>query len=158
MNGTPYTYGTKPHAVIAVGSTSYVYDSNGNMTGRGAQVLTFDVENRPTAIGTEAYVYDGDGNRISKTVGVVTTLYINRYYEKNTSTGTEKTSYFLGDKLVATRAGITLTYIHQDSLGSSTNVSDSSRTSLGNVRYDPFGNIRSGSLIQNILLNYNIDN
>jgi len=27
MNGTSYTYGTKPHAVTAVGSTNYTYDA-----------------------------------------------------------------------------------------------------------------------------------
>lgn len=76
MNGTSYTYGTKPDAVTAVGGTSYTYDANGNMTGRGGQGLTWDVENRPTAIGTETYVYDRDGIRIEKTVGGVTTLYV----------------------------------------------------------------------------------
>ena len=31
MNGTSYTYGTKPHAVTGVGTDSYTYDANGNM-------------------------------------------------------------------------------------------------------------------------------
>ena len=31
------------------GSTSYTYDANGNMTGKGGQGLTFGVENRPNA-------------------------------------------------------------------------------------------------------------
>ena len=45
--------------------------------------------------------YDGDGNRISKTVGGVTTLYINKYYEKNLTTGNITTYYYLSDRLVA---------------------------------------------------------
>ena len=108
--------------------------------------MTWDVENRPTIVGTETYVYDGDGNRISKTVGGVTTLYINKYYEKNTGTGTVTTSYYLGDKLVATREGTTLTYIHQDSLNSTSVVSDSSGAAISSIKYYPFGGTRSGSV------------
>jgi uncharacterized protein RhaS with RHS repeats len=42
MNGTNYSYGDTghKHAVTAVGSTSYVYDANGNLTTRGSQTLT----------------------------------------------------------------------------------------------------------------------
>ena len=87
MNGTSYTYGSQPHAVTAVGETSYVYDDNGNMTTRGSQTITWDVENRPVSVteggNTTTFVYDGDGNRIKKTEGGETILYINQYYEKN---------------------------------------------------------------------------
>jgi YD repeat-containing protein len=108
------------------------------MTGRGAQGLTWDVENRPTAIGTESYVYDGDGNRISKTVGGVKTLNVNKYYEKNTGTGTVTTSYYLGDKLVVTREGTTLTYIHQESLNSTSVTSSSTGALVSGIKYYPF--------------------
>ncbi|MBI2832764.1 MAG: hypothetical protein HYX79_10960, partial [Chloroflexi bacterium] len=84
MNGNSYTYGTKPHAVTAVGSTIYAYDNNGNMTTRGSQTITWDVENRPISVtGGASFVYDGDGNRVKKTEGGQTILYINKYYEKN---------------------------------------------------------------------------
>ena len=146
MNGTAYTYGAKPHAVTVVGSNNYVYDANGNMTSKSGQNLTWDYENRPVVVAGETYVYDGDGNRISKTVSGATTLYINKYYEKNTSTGIETTSYYLGDKLIATRAGDTLTYIHQDSLGSTSTVSSSTGALVSSIRYYPFGGTRSGSV------------
>jgi hypothetical protein len=90
-NGASYTYGSKPHAVTAVGSTSYAYDDNGNMTTRGTQTITWDVENRPVSVsynGTAStFIYDGDGNRGKKTEGGETILYINRYYEKNLTSG-----------------------------------------------------------------------
>ena len=60
MNGTYYNYGVKPHAVTSVGSTSYAYDANGNMTARGSQNLTWDVENKPVVIGNETYVYGAE--------------------------------------------------------------------------------------------------
>jgi len=46
MNGSNYTYGTKPHAVTAVGGTNYTYDNSGNMTARGSHTLTWTIENQ----------------------------------------------------------------------------------------------------------------
>jgi hypothetical protein len=97
MNGNTYTYSTKPHAVTAVGSSSYTYDANGNMTTRGTQIIGWDVENRVISVtGGASFVYDGDGNRVKKTEGGQTILYINQYYEKNLTTGVVTTSYYLG--------------------------------------------------------------
>ena len=56
MNGASYTYGTKPHAVTAVGSTAYTYDANGNMTTRGFQSIVWDVENKPVSVGANWYI------------------------------------------------------------------------------------------------------
>jgi RHS repeat-associated protein len=146
MNGVAYTYGDQPHAVTSVGNANYIYDDNGNMTDRDGQGITWDVENRPTTIDSETYVYDGDGNRIMKTVSGVTTLYINKYYEKKTSTGTITVSYYLGDRLVALKEGETLKYIHQDSLSSSSVMSDSVGQAISTVTYFPFGATRTGSI------------
>jgi len=71
MNSSSYTYGTRPHAVTQVGSTTYSYDNNGNMIRRGNTTITWDVENRPTAVGNSTYVYDGDSNRVKKIEGGV---------------------------------------------------------------------------------------
>jgi YD repeat-containing protein len=97
-NGVAYAYGDSnhKHAVTLVGATSYTYDANGNMQVGTAR--NWDVENRLTSITkdlvTTDFVYDGDGNRIKNTEGGITTLYVNKYYEK---TGTEvTTSYYLG--------------------------------------------------------------
>ncbi|MBI4311288.1 MAG: hypothetical protein HY681_05835 [Chloroflexi bacterium] len=89
-SGAPYTYtyGAKPHAVTAVGATAYTYDTNGNMTARGTQTLTWNMENRLSGVsGGASFVYDGDGVRVKKTEGGQTTVYPNRYYEKNVTTG-----------------------------------------------------------------------
>jgi RHS repeat-associated protein len=109
---------------------------------------TWDVENRLTSITkdgiTTTFVYDGDGNRVKKTVGNVTTLYVNQYYEKNLDSGEITTYYYLGGKMVAQRKDTTLTYIHQDSLGSSSAASNANGSSEGSIRYLPFGLTRSG--------------
>jgi phage gp45-like len=67
------------------------------MTARGAQIITWDVENRPlTVTGGATFVYNGDGNRVKKTEGGQTILYINQYYEKNI------TKMMLDGKLILT--------------------------------------------------------
>ena len=54
----------------------------------------------------------------------------------------------LGDKLVALRNGTNLRYIHEDSLGSTSVVTDSSGAQYGYTRYYPYGSSRDsgGSL------------
>jgi RHS repeat-associated protein len=149
-NGSSYTYpsnGVRPHAVSAVGSTSYAYDANGNMTTRGSQTITWDVENRPvTVTGGASFVYDGDGSRVKKTENGQEILYINRYFEKNLTTGTVTTSYYLGDKLIAQRAGTTLNYIHQDHLTGTSIVSTSGGALVSSISFHPYGSARSGDV------------
>jgi len=145
MNGSSYTYGAKPHAVTAVGSTAYSYDANGNMISRGGTAITWDVENRPTVIGNATFVYDGDGARVKKTEGGQTTVYVNKYYEKNLSTGAVTTYYYLGDRLVALRNGSSVYYVHEDHLTGTSVVTNSSGTVAGSIRYYPYGSTRSST-------------
>jgi YD repeat-containing protein len=50
VTGT-YTYGSaRPHAVTAVGSMTFGYDTNGNMTNRNGTTLTWSSYNLPTHI------------------------------------------------------------------------------------------------------------
>jgi RHS repeat-associated protein len=129
---------------------SFVNHRLGNLTTRGDQTITWDVENRPVSItdgeSTSTFVYDGDGNRALKTEGGETILYINLYYEKNLTTGEVITSYYLGGKLVATKTGDTLEYVHQDHLSGTVLVSDSSGELVDEISYYPYGSTRSGDV------------
>jgi len=150
-NGVSYTYdSTQPHAVDSVGGTSYYYDNNGNMTTRGGQTITWDQENMPVSVSgngtTTTFVYDGDGNRAKKIEGGETIIYINRYYEKNLTTGDVTTSYYLGNRLVAAREGTDLRYIHQDHLTGTALTTLDNGTSLGIIKYYPYGSTRSGDV------------
>jgi RHS repeat-associated protein len=107
---------------------------------------TWDVENRLIAVsGGASFVYDGDGNRIKKTESGETILYINKYYEKNLTTGVVTTNYYLGSKLIATRENTTLTYVHQDALTGTSVTTNSSGTSTGSIKYFSFGDCRNST-------------
>ncbi len=151
-DGVAYSYGGPgPHAVTQVGSTNYVYDANGNMTNRGAQALTWDVENRLTGVtGSAAFIYDGDGKRVKKTEGGITTVYVNKYYEKNLNTGESTLYYYLGDRLVALKKVLgqnsTLRYLSQDHLTGTSVTSDATTGNLvASIKYAPFGDRRNST-------------
>lgn len=85
------------------------------------------------------FVYDGDGNRIRKTENGQTILYINKYYEVNLTTGNATSYYYLGGRLVAMSENTTLRYIHQDHLTGTSLVTSDNGTSLGTMKYYPYG-------------------
>jgi RHS repeat-associated protein len=142
-----YSYGAQPDAVTQVGSTSYTYDANGNMTNRGIQIITWNVDNQPATIsGGTSFVYDGKGNRVEETTGGQTTVYINQYYQKNITTGVVTTYYYLGSQLVAQNTGSTLRYVGQDNVGSTSTMTTSTGTLDSSISYYPFGAVESGSV------------
>jgi RHS repeat-associated protein len=58
--------------------TTDTYDDNGNTTGMGGAILTYDFEHRITSVndGAVSFVYDGDGNRVAKTVNGTRTDFL----------------------------------------------------------------------------------
>lgn len=148
-NGTSYSYnGIWPHAVTSVGGNSYDYDSNGNMKTRPNGSITWDAENRPVSMiingVTTNFTYDGDGNRVKQVVvGGNTTLYVNKYFEKNLTANVTTTSYYLGGRLVAQREGTTLRYVHQDHLTGTAVMSNSAGALVSSISYLPYGERRN---------------
>ncbi|MBI4786264.1 MAG: RHS repeat protein [Chloroflexi bacterium] len=130
VNGAPQNYTYDPfrlHAVTAVGTSTYVYDANGNMTNRAGAIMVYDEENRLSQMtetnGTvTTYTYDGAGQRAKKVVtsggNTTTTLYVGNYFEKVTQTGDITKYYYFGSQRVAVKQSGTLFYLHTDPLGS----------------------------------------
>ncbi len=151
-----YTYAetgyANPHAVTNIGSTGYVYDNNGNMTDDGSAIdMTWDYLNRLTqwtnGITTTTYGYDHTGERVKKTVGAISTIYPNQYYDTDAST-TNRYIY-AGDSLLATvkKVGsIATTYhTHLDHLGGTNVTTNASGTVEQVLDYYPFGSERIDS-------------
>jgi hypothetical protein len=67
-----------------------------------------------------------------------TILYVNKYYEKNLTTGNVTSYYYHGDRLVAMKQGTDLRYIHQDHLTGTALVTSANGTSLGAMKYYPY--------------------
>jgi RHS repeat-associated protein len=88
---------------------------------------------------------------VKKTEGGQTTLYVNRYYEKDITAGEAITSYYLGGKLIAQRKydsqsqTYALSYILQGHLGSTTATADSDGDIEASLKYLPFGGVRSST-------------
>ena len=146
-----YTYDPiKVHAVIGVGTATYDYDANGNMTTRGDQTLEWDAMNRLSrvlegGVPIATFTYDGNGQRIKREEGGETTVYVGKYYEKNLTTGVETFNYYLGNRLVAFERGGELRYLHQDHLTGTSVLTTSTGAVDSDLAYLPWGEVRESS-------------
>ena len=88
------------------------------------------------------FVYDGDGNRAVKTEAGETTLYVNKYFEKNLTTEEETCYYYLGGRRIAYKKGDDLEYTHEDHLTGTSLTTDENGNEVATVKYFPFGGTR----------------
>jgi hypothetical protein len=79
------------------------------------------------------------GTRVKKTENDETIFYVNKYFEKNLTTGEVTVYYYLGDKLVAKKSDSTLNYIHQDHLTGTSVVSNNAGGLVSSISYFSFG-------------------
>jgi len=104
---------------------------------------------------TESYTYDADGDRVAKTVGGVTTVYLQGLWEQ--IVGGASTRYYpFNDQIVAMRDSATnaVTYLHGDHLGSVSLATDNSGAVVSKQDFDPWGKARGASTIPQTSLNY----
>jgi RHS repeat-associated protein len=133
---------------------SYTYDTEGNRTqatdniAHTSTTLGYDQANRLKSYGSSAtYQYDGNGLRASKVVSGTTTNYA-----WDLSGGlplmilANNTDWIYGpggvvlEEIVPTN---TIYYYHQDQLGSTRKVTDSTGTVVRSYTFDPWGNVSS---------------
>lgn len=104
------------------------------------------VQAMPNAVGTAinaTFVYDGDGNRVKSTINGVTTYFVGNLYEL---TGAQITKYYYsGGQRIAMRQGSTLTYMLGDHLGSTSLTTNASGAVISELRYTPWGEVRTQS-------------
>ncbi|KKW19790.1 MAG: YD repeat protein [Parcubacteria group bacterium GW2011_GWA2_51_10] len=159
--GTNYA---NPHAATQIGTTgattTFTYDSNGNMETGGIWTYGWDYRNRLTSAGdgtaTTTFGYDYSGQRVFQTTASTTTLYPSKYFSIASSTSgsaATSTSYiYAGDTLLAyveqglvngTATGTPSTfYVHPDHLGSTNVITNASGTVVTSKDYYPYGSTR----------------
>jgi RHS repeat-associated protein len=150
------TYSYQPfNKVVAIGSNSYSYDANGNLTQKidssGTWAYSWDYENRLKQVTrpdstTVSYTYDALGRRIqrSKSAGGSTNfIYDGSDVIRDINSDGSTVEYLNGsgidNKLRQTSSAGTV-YFTQDHLGSTRALTDGSGNVVESINYDSFGN------------------
>jgi RHS repeat-associated protein len=140
-----------------LGSIQYGYDLRGNRTsvstGGVTTTIGYDQANRTASYGTTAtYGYNGDGLRTSKTVSGQATQFT--YDVSARSTGLPLIIQAGGISYVTGPGGLaleqvaadgTVQYFHQDQLGSTRALTDSTGAVVLSNRYNPYGNLTASN-------------
>jgi RHS repeat-associated protein len=165
--GAAWSYhGTKKHAVAGTGSggTTYSYDANGNMTGRGGATISWTSYNYLSNIstGTEsaAFYYGPDRQYYRQDYagpsGTETTYYIGGLLEKvcpaaSCSSGTTDWRHYISANgktvaIVSRKSGSadSVSYPLEDNQGSLSVITNSSGGDVVRASYEAFGGQRDG--------------
>lgn len=157
--------GAAPHAVKAVGASTYGYDVKGNRrssfdaaTGVSTSI-DYTSFNLPSSItqgtGTSTFVYDTAHGRVAKKHSSGdSTYYVSNLYEKRTVSGAVAHAFkvYAEGRAVAqvswagNGAGgpaTELVYLHDDHLGTVESITDATGTVVERRKYEPFGEARS---------------
>ncbi len=132
--------------------TAISYDSNGNVSQRGAQAFGFDLANRlASATGIASYTYDGLGRRlqIAYASGVQRRQLYSQagqlLYATDSAAGTTRFVY-LGRRLIAEVGSLSGTrFAHTDALASPVAYTNGAGALLGRTRYEPYGATAAGT-------------
>lgn len=129
---------------------SYTYDARGNVTNNSKLGFTYDYANQPTAItggaANGSYTYDSKKKRVKQVVGGKTIYSVygasGALIHRDDATSNVKTDYISAAGKTIARIKGTVSYMHQDHLGSVV----ASTTSTGAIAwredYTPYGEKR----------------
>ena len=129
-----------------------VYDANGNVVQRGAQLFSFDIGNRlSSAANKGVYSYDGHGRR-SVTWLPDGRVRMHAYgtagkllFSYQSDQGGTRYVY-VGDKLIAEQGQSGVTYSHTDALGSPVARTTAAGALASSTYYEPYGATAAGTV------------
>jgi RHS repeat-associated protein len=146
-------YAAMPYnRIVNNGSTSFGHDATGNITQRGGDTYTFDLnDNLLSATGAypASYSYDGAGNRRSSNANgtqvryILSILGMSQVLIETNQSNTPICYYIYGAGGLISRVkpdGTTHFY-HYDFRGSTTALTDAAQHITHSYSYDPFGNM-----------------
>lgn len=143
------------HAVTSAGGNTYTYDDNGNQItrhiGNDNFNLSYNAENRLAKVKKNnvtmaEFTYDGNGQRVKAIYNGETTYFVGGYFEQK---GSEITKYyFAGGSRIAMRkytvpVSMKVEYMLGDHLGSTSITTDTTGEKISEMRYTPWGEVRS---------------
>ena len=149
-NNVPTSYtADNLNRYTSIGGDTPGYDANGNLTSQGDWSYTYDAQNRLTSALSTLYavsfIYDGRNRCISRTVNEVTWNY---YYDgwdliEEQVPGNKLSNRYVhgarADELLRRTGDDGTVYYHQDALGSTVALTDSSGSPVERYKYDIFG-------------------
>jgi len=141
---------------------AFSYDANGNLTTHAGWTLTYDAQNRMVEASNPSSVirfqYDARNRCVSRTINGITTYFAYdgwNLIEDHDASGNVLARYYHGavvDELIARATPSETVYYHQDALGSTTHLTDSTGNIVESYRYDAFGSPLSVSAVGNRFL------
>ena len=154
LGSIAYTYDADDR-LLSAGSSSFVYDANGNQisktqTATGQPIVyAYDAANRLTnvvgGVFTSSFAYDGDGNRFGQTTSRGTYNYLSDVatalpvvLQESGPDGNISYAYGLG--LISESSPTFNYFYHYDGLGSVIALTDASGSPKAGYAYDPWGN------------------
>ena len=135
---------------VAGAVTSYAYNANGWMTGRGTATLSYDYRGLTTGYGSARYLMDPDRRRVKKTAGTVTTNYLRGadgsvLTEYDSSQALSARYVYAGARRIARITGSNEDYYLADHLGSTRSLLDEAGVVTATYDYRPYGKMLSTS-------------
>lgn len=127
-----YLTGSKLSYYVQNGQThSYQYDANGNITAEGPpggtiKGYSYNANNRLIAQGNNKYQYNSLGQRVYKLANGAVTHFIYSPSGELLSEGTTKQYVYLAGQAVAMIIGSNIYYLHNDHLGRTESITNSS--------------------------------
>ncbi len=132
-------------------TVTYTYDLNGNITGIGDMVLTYNQNNRLAMVEEDSvvlgeYTYNGLGQRIKKEVDGITTIF-HYDFDGNIIAESDENGYFDKEYLYRSSSRLALVdaqtgelyYYGNDRLGTPQILTDSTNMVVWEAVYEPFG-------------------
>ncbi|HKJ33879.1 MAG TPA: RHS repeat-associated core domain-containing protein, partial [Balneolales bacterium] len=163
-NTETYTYIAGTNRIQEItGPVAYTYDGNGNITGIGNKVLTYNQKNRLVRVEENStilgeYVYNGLGQRAIKSANGVTTDFIYDFdgnlIAETQVDGTFTSEYLYMGTIRLARVDVgssDIYYYHNDHLGTPELMTDASENAVWEMEFKPFGeaNVKSTSTMKN---------
>jgi RHS repeat-associated protein len=136
QSGCTYYTNTQPHAVRNVGGSVYCYDSDGNMTSRAGNTISWFSYNQPNLIS-----YGSNSTQFKYNASH------RRWMQSANFAGTPETTYYVGGLLEKLVRSTVTEYRHQIPIGSGTTIYTRRTDSTNGTYYVTSDHLGSGDLV-----------